>query len=142
MFKKLKSAFLTTSALFALLIPLAVPVAVHAEVTTADLQGGLSCGANLQLQSGPCATQDPGAEDKVNGIIKFAINIFSIIVGIVAVVFIIIGGLRYITSGGESSNIQTAKNTILFAVVGLVIVALAQIIVRFVLSKVASNTGG
>jgi hypothetical protein len=48
---------------------------------------------------------------------------------------IIVGGVKYITSQGESSNITAAKNTILYAVIGLVVVALAQIIVRFVLER-------
>jgi hypothetical protein len=46
--------------------------------------------------------------------------------------------LKYITSGGDSGNITGAKNTILYAIIGLVVVALAQIVVRFVLAK-ASN---
>jgi hypothetical protein len=56
-------------------------------------------------------------------------------VGFVAVIMIIIGGLKYVTYSGDSSNINSAKNTILYAVVGLVVVALAQIIVKFVLAK-------
>ncbi len=49
---------------------------------------------------------------------------------------IIIGGLKYITSAGESSNVTSAKNTIMYAIIGLVIVALAQFIVRFVFERV------
>lgn len=71
----------------------------------------------------------------INGILKFALNILSIIVGIVAVIMIIIAGLKFITSNGEASNVASAKNTILYAVVGIIIVALAQIIVQFVLKK-------
>jgi len=67
--------------------------------------------------------------------LKHCINIFSVIVGVVAVIMIIFGGFRYITSGGDSGNISSAKQTIIFAIVGLVVVALAQIIVRFVLSR-------
>ena len=52
---------------------------------------------------------------------------------------IIVGGLRYITSGGESSNISGAKTTIIYALVGLVIVALAQFIVHFVLNKAVNG---
>ncbi len=55
---------------------------------------------------------------------------------------IIFGGVRYITSNGDSSNITTARNTIVFAIVGLVIVALAQIIVHFVLQRVATSNNG
>ena len=53
---------------------------------------------------------------------------------------IIIGGLRYITSNGDSGNVTNAKNTILYAIVGLVIVALAQLIVRFVVQRLVTTT--
>lgn len=138
MLKKIKSFVLSASAMFALMAPMLAPAVVSAQTTTEDIQSSLSCGSQFDVNTSGCATTDPGAESKVNDIVKFAINIFSIIVGIVAVVMIIIGGLKYITSGGESANTASAKNTILFAVVGLVVVALAQIIVRFVLSKVST----
>jgi len=50
---------------------------------------------------------------------------------------IIFGGFKYITSGGDAGGVTGAKNTILYAIVGLVIVALAQVIVRFVIGTVA-----
>ena len=79
------------------------------------------------------------ASERVNDIIRLVINVFSLIVGVVSVIMIIIGGLKYITSGGEGSNIQGAKNTILYAIIGLVVVALAQVIVQFVLEKTVST---
>ena len=75
------------------------------------------------------------AEASINNTLDNVINIFSVIVGIVAVVMIIVGGFKYITSSGDSSKVSSAKNTILYAIIGLVVVALAQIIVRFVLSN-------
>jgi hypothetical protein len=97
--------------------------------------------AQEEVLKGACVT-DPTAcnEDagsKVENLIGSVINILSWIVGIIAVIMIIIGGLRYITSGGDSANVTAAKNTILYAVIGLVIVAFAQLIVRFVIKKVA-----
>jgi len=56
------------------------------------------------------------------------------------VIMIIVGGFRYITSGGESGNVSGAKNTLIYAIVGLVIVALAQIIVHYVLNTASSAT--
>lgn len=76
-----------------------------------------------------------GVGPDVNKTLKLGINIFSMIVGFAAIIMIIVGGLKYITSGGESSNISGAKNTILYAIIGLVVVALAQVVVRFVLDK-------
>jgi hypothetical protein len=76
------------------------------------------------------------SEGAVSGTVQKVINLLSLVVGIVAVIMIIVGGLKYITSSGDSSNVGSAKNTILFAVVGLVIVLMAQVIVRFVINRV------
>jgi hypothetical protein len=67
------------------------------------------------------------------------VNIFSIIVGAVAVIMIIYGGFRYITSGGDSNRVGSAKNTLIYAIIGLIIVALAQLIVHFVLSTTGNT---
>jgi len=85
-------------------------------------------------QSSTCAggTQ---AVNTINNTTSFVINFISAIVGLIAIIMIIIGGIRYVTSGGNSEKTTAAKDTILFAVVGLIVVALAQVIVRFVLNK-------
>ncbi len=116
-------------------------------VSAEDIRGNLCNGAELSLSSDKgCDNVDKQCssggekvncqEKKANSLITQIINIFSVIVGIVAVIMIVYGGFRYITSGGDSNNTAAAKNTILYAIVGLVIVALAQFIVRFILSKV------
>lgn len=81
-----------------------------------------------------CNTGDP--QGAIGRVVKAAIDLISIVVGVIAVIMIIIGGLKYIMSSGDSNNINSAKNTILYAIIGLVIVALAQIIVRYVLTNV------
>jgi len=121
----------------------AAPVAVYA-ADSATING-LNCGANLQadqLAANNCPADPSGANGQgLSDLIKLVINVFSLIVGVVAVIMIIIGGLKYITSGGDSGNISGAKNTILYAIIGLVVVALAQFIVRFVLAKVGPIAG-
>lgn len=99
----------------------------------ATVQEQLQCGANSA--SGEKNPNPDAAAGKVDSIVEEIINILTIIVGVIAVIMIIIGGLRYITSGGDSNKVSSAKNTILYAIIGLVIVALAQVIVRFVLNK-------
>lgn len=83
------------------------------------------------------ATQGCGSrpESRLDRTIKSVLNILSTIVSIAAIIIIIIAGLRYVTSGGDSNGISSAKNTLIYAIVGLVIVALAQAIVHFVLTK-------
>lgn len=75
-------------------------------------------------------------DSSLDGIVATVINVMSMIVGIIAVIMIIIGGIKYVTSSGDSNNVNSAKNTILYAIVGLIVVALAQVIVRFVLDRV------
>lgn len=76
-------------------------------------------------------------EQQINTLIAAVVNLLSWIVGVVAVVMIIIGGIKYVTSAGDSNSTNSAKNTILFALIGLVVVAFAQVIVRFVLDRAA-----
>jgi len=115
-------------------VPLSIPVVVSA--ADADINSNLGCGANLSVDLDSCDSDTSGGTDKINDIVVLIINIFSIVVGIVAVIMIIVGGFKYITSGGDSGNITSAKNTIIYALIGLVVVALAQFLVQFVLNKV------
>ena len=123
-----------TISVFVAVIAIAMLLAtlVTAPVAASSIWDGLLRGAEL---TDPDATV-LNVEDQATQLIASIINILSLVVGVVAVVMIIIGGFKYITSGGDSGNVTGAKNTILYAIIGLVIVALAQVIVRFVLSQV------
>jgi hypothetical protein len=72
----------------------------------------------------------------VNGTIKAVINVLSVITGAAAVIMIIIGGFRYVTSGGNPETTKGARNTIIYAVIGIVVVAVSQLIVHFVLNTI------
>ncbi|MBA3758805.1 hypothetical protein H0X10_04235 [Candidatus Saccharibacteria bacterium] len=123
----------------ALLTATVMPILFASPVVAqeANIAQNLCAGANLNVYSN-CNTNinNQSASDRINGMIATVINFFSLIVGVVAVIMIIVGGFKYITSGGDSSNVTSAKNTILYAIIGLIIVALAQWIVRFVLDRV------
>ena len=73
--------------------------------------------------------------DQADSMIKIVINTILYIIGIISVIMIIIGGLRYTLSGGDSSSTKAAKDTILYAVIGLVVAIMAFAIVNFVVSK-------
>ncbi|MDB5183210.1 MAG: hypothetical protein JWO47_994 [Candidatus Saccharibacteria bacterium] len=70
-----------------------------------------------------------------DGVIFKAINIFSFIIGVASVVMVLVGGLRYVISNGDSNNIATAKNTILYAIIGIVVFLLSRGIIVFVVNK-------
>jgi hypothetical protein len=133
----------TWLASFALTIILMIGLAIPAYAQTAQQQidNGLCTGSNLQFTDNPGACDSAGvdATTSINNIVHTIVNILSALVGIVAVIMIIVGGFRYITSGGNDASVTAAKNTILYAIIGLVVVALAQIIVRFTLSKLTSS---
>lgn len=138
MIQTIKNKLLILSSILALSL-FAVPAIASA--ATDQIQTGVCYGAN-NLQISPTPTgdcPDASSTDKVNTLLTEIINVFSVIVGIVAVIMIIVGGFRYITSGGSSEKVTSAKNTLLYAIIGLVIVALAQIIVKFVLNKTVNG---
>ncbi|MBI2592188.1 hypothetical protein HYW36_01805, partial [Candidatus Saccharibacteria bacterium] len=100
-----------------------------------NIEGGLCAGVNLDINNPSCVS-DSSVTQSLNKVVRTIINLLSVVVGVVAVIMIIVGGLRYITSGGSDTSVTGAKNTILYAIIGLIIVALAQILVRFILRQV------
>ncbi len=138
MLQKIKNHLTIILSLFALTVPTLAPMVVSAATISENVCTG--------VQSASSSTQGcTGNQNITSGIKNIAVtvvNILSIVVGIVAVVMIIFGGFRYITSGGESNNVSSAKNTLLFAIVGLVIVVLAQVIVRWVIGTSTNISNG
>ncbi len=126
----IKAAVLSLSAL--VLLGAAAPAPAYAD-TAGDIKAGVNQAA------GGADTSSAG--DNLGSTIRTVVNILSMVIGIIAVIMIIIAGLNYITSGGNDQKIATAKNTILYAVIGLVIVAFAQVIVRFTVNAVNGGKG-
>lgn len=130
MFKSLKlpiTALLVVAYLF-------LSVTISSPVHAAESAKEAACkGLGVALDSNEDCTDDEGSG--LDETIASFINILSILVGAISVFMIILGGLKYITSAGDSNSISSAKNTILYAIVGLIIVGLAQILVIFVIEK-------
>ncbi len=113
-----------------------VPNAVHAQSNCSDVtQGGIGSGA-------ACA-QPTGAAQNLFGdgsIFNTITNILLFLIGAVSVIMLIIGGVRYVVSGGDQGAVTSAKNTILYAVIGIVIAFLAFAAVRFVTDQLQKST--
>lgn len=71
--------------------------------------------------------------DEIGEIIKIVTNALLFIIGAVSVIYIVIGGMKYATANGSKENIESAKNTIFYAVIGLVAAICAYAIVTFVI---------
>ena len=75
-----------------------------------------------------------------NGIFTTIVNTLLFVVGAVSVIMLIWGGIRYATSAGNSTNVTAAKNTIMYAIIGLIIAFLAFAIVNWVLTGIGGGT--
>jgi len=143
--KKLKNSLIIFASTIAILAP-SLAFSAQGVVMAQSCSGitdNINKGVNTALGSnGGCSPPGSGTTNNFADIAKTIVNVFSIIVGVVAVIMIIYGGFRYITSGGESGAVGNAKNTIIYAIVGLILVALAQVIVHFVLNTANGATPG
>lgn len=134
MLRKIKKQL--SLALASVFLALSLGTGMALAVTPPNLQQGTCTGAELKFETTPgTACNTFKEEDNVNEVVALVINIFSVVVGIIAVVMIVYGGFKFITSGGDSGKVTSARNTIIYAIIGLAIVALAQTIAKFVLEK-------
>lgn len=110
---------------------LAVPAYAASDPSVEAAKASSCAGIGGTYKDGKCET----GTASLNGVVANVVNILSWLVGIAAVIMIMVGGFRYVTAGGDSGKLGSAKNTIIYAVIGLVIVALAQTIVKFVIKQ-------
>ena len=78
----------------------------------------------------------------ITGIIKDVVTVLSLVLGGLAIIMIIISGIRFATSGGSSNAVSSAKKTLIYAIAGLALAALAQAIVHWVLGTSSSLANG
>lgn len=139
MIQKIKKFILVTITGLTMLAPALVPAMPVFAAEPDTINAGLCTGVKNATGGTDCTSTDGTASIKI--LASKIINIFSILVGIIAVVMVIFGGFKYITSGGDSGNVTGAKNTLIYAIIGLLVVALSQFIVHFVLSTATTVTG-
>lgn len=97
----------------------------------------------LSVQDGASAARADGMPADLvgeNGVFTRITNTILYAVGIISVIMLIYGGLRYILSGGDNKKVTDAKNTILYAIIGLIISILAFAIVNFVLNSMGISS--
>lgn len=85
-------------------------------------------------QSG-CLIQGDSCTGDETPIFQTITNVLLFIIGAISVIMLIIGGIRYTVSGGDSGAVTSAKNTILYAIVGIVVALLAYALVNFVVGS-------
>ena len=70
------------------------------------------------------------------GILLKVTTFIALIAGIAAVIVLIAGGIKFVTSNGDSSGVNSARQTIIYALIGLVVIVLAQAIISFVIYRI------
>jgi len=86
-----------------------------------------------------CSTNKQATKEPLfgpNSIWTKIINTILIVIGSISVIMVIVGGIRYVVSGGDPKGISSAKDTIIYAMVGIVVAVLAGAIVNFVLARI------
>ena len=124
------------------ILKLILPVLVVGVVAVVGLTGGLDASAMTLQEGAEAARCDDCPTDLFGdtGVFKRVTNTILYIVGIIAVIMLIIGGIKYVVSGGDAKKVTDAKNTVLYAIIGLVVCFLAFAIVNFVISALPSST--
>ena len=106
-----------------------VPTSTYAAT---DLTGGI----NAAKPSGAAGTSTLFG---TNGIFMTVVNVLLFVIGAVSVIMLIVGGIRYTLSAGDSGSVTAAKSTIMYAIIGLVIAFLAFAIVNWVLGALVGK---
>lgn len=118
-----------------IVLPLLLLVGVFAFI-------GAQSASALTLKEGAEAARCDGCPEDLfggTGVFKQVTNTILYIVGVIAVIMLIFGGIKYVISGGDAKKVTDAKNTILYAIIGLVIAFLSYAIVNFVISALPSS---
>jgi len=132
MTKKIIRFYLMTLVIFSSLIFLPI------KVSAVDVINQACNNPSAASKPSICSDKSNGSNPLFgsHGIITTAVQFLTILVGIAAVVTIIIAGLRLVLSMGDTNTASTARNAILYAVVGLIIALVSQALITFVLNKV------
>ncbi len=127
--KKLTTLFVSLLIAFTVLTPLAV--SAHSYVGATSTESACDTLKGINPDSEGCGASQGG----VNNIIKVALNLLSFIAAVIAVIMVFVSGFKYMTAQGDAAQISSAKKSLVYALVGLVVVASAQFIVKFVLAR-------
>lgn len=130
-FKKIAATIMLVSA-----VMFAVPAMVTQPAFAADCDtsGGIASGAG-------CAKTDEQSTDLfgANGVFTTITNAALYLIGAISVLMLIYGGIRYTLSGGKSDEVTAAKNTILYAIIGIIVALLAYAIVNYVITTFVAS---
>jgi cytochrome bd-type quinol oxidase subunit 2 len=108
---------------------------VAAATGVASMSPAAAFAQTAKIQEGIDAAVTDQNNTDINVVFQNVVNILLFIVGAASVIMLIVGGIRYVVSAGDQQAVANAKNTILYAIVGIVIALFAFAIVNFVITE-------
>lgn len=141
---KFKQVFLNVVVALSLVAPVAVFAGTASAASPAP-SAPSTCGNDNtpkgEVLQGVGETASDCSDAPVNNIFQTAVQILSILIGVASTIMVLYAGFRYITSGGESGRVSNAKATLMYALIGLAVAGLAQLMIHFVLFQTNNVTG-
>lgn len=111
------------------------PMIVNAQAVNNEIKDACTNSAtNSSLCADFQANVDP-ASDPVSKLAKTITDIFAFFAGIIALIYLIFGGFKYVKSAGNAEKAASGRQTIIYALVGIIIIIVAQQLVLFIISK-------
>jgi len=114
-----------------------LPILMLLPAVTLAMPAYAACGnstAAQQVSTGIDETSGASCDDsQVNGTIRTAVTILSLAIGATSIIVIMISAFKYIVSGGEQNKVANAKSSLIYAMIGLAVAAMAEFLVHFVL---------
>ena len=104
------------------------PATVFSQSIKEDVCAGVTAASGE-----PCNESSGGAS--VSKAVEVALRILQVVAGVLAVFYLISSGIKFITSQGSSDGVKSAKNTIIYTAIGIVVVLISQAIIQFVLAR-------
>lgn len=104
-------------------------------LSTASLSGSVSAQVSKGIDTATTSEMKGKSIDGDKGLIKTVVNVLLWAVGILSVIMIIFSGFRYITSSGDASKTKSARSTLIYSVVGLIVAIMAWAIVNMVINR-------
>ena len=104
-------------------------------LSTASLSGSVSAQVSKGIDTATTSEMKGKSIDGDKGLIKTVVNVLLWAVGVLSVIMIIFSGFRYITSAGDASKTKSARSTLIYSVVGLIVAIMAWAIVNMVINR-------
>ncbi len=135
MFKKVMAGFVVVASMALVMTGLGVLSSLPAQAAC-DPKKGMEGALQDDCSRGPGQAKEL---DGNQGVITTIINTMLFIVGLLAVIMIIYAGIRFVTAHGDEKQVESARQTIIYSVVGLIVAILAYALVNWVFSQFKTN---